>query len=548
MQTDLNKIHAADATDARITYSDLEVSNNPIATHQLVVGYDADGQQIHYYVPISDLIAKQSSFPEVVAAENYHNPTPFVRPPSSEDKILTPHDGKILTYGDDNLPPEVVSSPYDAPNTIAPTICGVGRRIVWVLVTLLLVITAVGGGLGGYFANRSKNEGASASAGSTETTEGSEPQSDLPPKDYEMSLSAVHWVDTGVSNYRVYFQPTYLNETRVLGSFWNSENKTWEVSPITDQDAAIRPNAPIAAVAGIPHTDSWRQFMVNNVYIPSAESTLIERQSPFRRRLGQWGDNDVTYHNVGIGKNSPIAAYWWQDFDLMYMILVIFYQKAGGNTLTMRSYAEAGPDVEDEKKHDWRNVTKSLSIQEGSPLAVAPRSAAPNIMMYMGTENGFLKQVPIDLETDEFGEEAVTNYKLPLNSPLCVSTEDNRNYYTESTLPACVRTNDPLTHLILFATEDHKDLKLLSWNCTSGFIDATSRIQNLLRPNRRYLGVATTSGSNLTFVDQRVYVLYDEGKAEPTLEEWKIPDSGKGGLPDQNGPWTLNAKLPIKPE
>ncbi|KAM7217964.1 hypothetical protein V8F06_006647 [Rhypophila decipiens] len=535
MHSNLAKAHAAEAIDASVTYSNLEVSNNPITTHQLIVGYDADGQQVHYYVPISDLINKQSSFPEVVAAENYHNPAPFVRPPSSDDKILTPHDGKILTHGDDNLPPEVASSPYDATNPIAPTICGVARRMFWVLVTLLVLIAA--------------NAGASASASSTETTDGSEPRSDLPPKDYEMSLSAVHWVDTGVRNYRLYFQPTYLNETRVLGSFWNSDNKTWEVSPITDQGAAINPNAPIAAVAGIPHTDSWRQFMVNNVYFPSAESTLIERQSPFKRRLGQWGDNDVTYHNVGIGKNSPIAAYWWQDFELMYMILVTFYQKAGGNTLMIRSYAEAGPDVEDEKKHDWRNVTKSLSIQEGSPLAVAPRSAEPSIMMYMATENGFLKQVPIDLETDEFGEEAVViNYKLAPHSPLCVSTEDNRNYYTESTMPACASTNDLLTHLILFATEDRKDLKLLSWNCTGGFSDATSRIQSLLRPNRRYLSVATTSGSNLTFVDQRVYVLYDEGKAEPVLEEWKIPDSGTGGLPNQHGPWTLNGKVPIKPE
>lgn len=135
-------------------------------------------------------------------------------------------------------------------------------------------------------------------------------------------------------------------------------------------------------------------------------------------------------------------------------------------------------------------------------------------------------------------------YKLAPHNPLCVATEDNRNLFTDSTLPSCFGT-DPLTHLILFADEDRQDLKLVSWNCSSGFVDATSRIKGLLKPKRTYLSLATTSASNLTFVDHRAYVLYDEGKG-PKLEEWKIPDSGgKGQTSGQGGNWNLMGEVPI---
>lgn len=137
------------------------------------------------------------------------------------------------------------------------------------------------------------------------------------------------------------------------------------------------------------------------------------------------------------------------------------------------------------------------------------------------------------------------NYKLPPHHPLCVSAEDNRNYFTDSTLPDCART-ESLTHLILFADEDRQSLKLVSWNCSSGFVDATGRIQGLLKPKRTYLSVATTSASNLTFVDQRAYVLYDEGNG-PIIEEWLIPDSGRPeSTSGQGGNWILGGGVPIE--
>lgn len=139
-----------------------------------------------------------------------------------------------------------------------------------------------------------------------------------------------------------------------------------------------------------------------------------------------------------------------------------------------------------------------------------------------------------------------TTYNLAPRTPICVTTEDNRNYFSDATLPECAQTNTGafITHLILFASEDRKNLTLVSWNCSSGFVDASNRIEKLVKPGRTYLDLTTTSASNLTFDDDRVYVLYDEGKG-PAVEEWKVPASGGKDKTGQNGDWTLGDNIPI---
>lgn len=152
-----------------------------------------------------------------------------------------------------------------------------------------------------------------------------------------------------------------------------------------------------------------------------------------------------------------------------------------------------------------------------------------------------------------------TAFDLPPGTPICITTEDNRNYFSEATLPECARTNRGafITHLILFASPDGRDLNLVSWNCSSGFLTQKSRISDLLKPGRTYLGLSATPQTNLTYVDQRVYVLYAEdgtasssGEDQPQLkmEEWQVPASGGGQVvPGQNGPLTLMGEVPMAP-
>lgn len=145
-------------------------------------------------------------------------------------------------------------------------------------------------------------------------------------------------------------------------------------------------------------------------------------------------------------------------------------------------------------------------------------------------------------------ENPETAFDLAPHTPICVTTEDNRNYYTDATLPECAQTNTGafITHLILFASFDRKNLTLVSWNCSNGFMVQQDRIEKLLRPNRTYLGLTTTSASNLTFTDDRVYVLFDEGNG-PEVEEWQIPPSGGSSIKGQNGAWTRLGSVSITP-
>lgn len=130
-------------------------------------------------------------------------------------------------------------------------------------------------------------------------------------------------------------------------------------------------------------------------------------------------------------------------------------------------------------------------------------------------------------------------------TPFCVTIEDNRNWYTDVTRPECTRTSTGtfITHLLLFASADRQSLSMVSWNCSSGFVAQDNRIEKLLKPNRTYLGLSTTSASNLTFFDQRVYVLFDEG-AGPQVEEWQVPASGGINVAEQNGPLKLRGSVP----
>lgn len=133
-----------------------------------------------------------------------------------------------------------------------------------------------------------------------------------------------------------------------------------------------------------------------------------------------------------------------------------------------------------------------------------------------------------------------------------MTTEDNRNYFTDTTLPECARTNRGafITHLILFASADGRDLNLVSWNCSSGFLVQKNRISDLLKPGRIYLGLSATAQTNLTYVDQRVYVLYAEGSGQPKIEEWQVPASGGASgrvAPGQNGPLKLLGETPMVP-
>lgn len=89
----------------------------------------------------------------------------------------------------------------------------------------------------------------------------------------------------------------------------------------------------------------------------------------------------------------------------------------------------------------------------------------------------------------------------------------------------------------MFATPDRSNLTLVSWNCSSGFLDQTSAIAPFLAQNRTYIGLANTLTS-LNSDDQRVYVLFDGGTG-PEIEEWQVPPGA------QHAQWKVLGSVPV---
>ena len=86
-------------------------------------------------------------------------------------------------------------------------------------------------------------------------------------------------------------------------------------------------------------------------------------------------------------------------------------------------------------------------------------------------------------------------------------------------MPECTRST-PLTNLIFFATADRSALVLSAWNCTAGFLDHSSEIEPLQKPNTTYLSLAATN--DRVSGDGDLYIMFDSGNG-PQVEEWAVP-------------------------
>ncbi|KAK3358233.1 hypothetical protein B0T25DRAFT_541205 [Lasiosphaeria hispida] len=519
---------AAHRDSAHAPYSNLEVVQSP----------DSDLNHGHGV----EIYPAQHAEKKAQMIESDPTAAPFARPSSREEKIFNPYSSAPEVVIEEQRP-HATSERQDAYLPPPPrTICGIRPRIFWIIVgisAVIIIAAAVGGGVGASLSNRAKQDPAS----STNPPDSSSPTNSTRPVNRDVSISALRWADAAdVSQYRLFFhQSTNTTPAPILESAWSSDSRKWTVLPVTDANVdSVKVGTPMAASAGIPHTNTSFE-VVKNVYFLQTVGTLMERQSPYKERARVWGyDNFSGLYTASLA--SSIFSYWYQNFDTHFQVLANFFQELGANSLSVARYVENGTTGE-----PWEITRQSIAIQDGSSIAAAPVGSRRDLRLYLGGSDGTMKQYPYNVEKNTLGNAANTAFELPPHTPLCVSTEDNRNWFTEETLPECARTNTGafITHLILFASPDRQSLTLVSWNCSSGFLVQQDRISKLLKPDRTYLGLTTTSASNLTFVDQRVYVLFDGGTG-PQVEEWQIPTSGGAVKTGQNGPWKLLGNVPIE--
>ncbi|RWA12667.1 hypothetical protein EKO27_g2435 [Xylaria grammica] len=300
-----------------------------------------------------------------------------------------------------------------------------------------------------------------------------------------------------------------------------------QIPQITQEGTDIKLGTPIAAAVGPPYDNdtlsvtkrltltqsSGGPSYPKRVYFVGQTGSIYERESPHKKQDSVWGNGQLS-GKYTASNDSSIVSFWYRNSSPKAQILAVLFQDLGKNSLSIASYRSNKTVAT-----HWQSTEQSLQTQDGSALAMAP----------IGDRR--------DLRFSSLSDPISTRFDIPPGAPLSVSTQDNRDYFADITLPDCAKHGQPLTHLIIFPTLDKKSLSLVSWNCSSGFLDQTTRLGPLLQANRTYLGLANTMTA-LDPEDQRVYVVFDAGDG-PEIEEWQVPPGA------QNAEWKVLGTIPV---
>ena len=183
---------------------------------------------------------------------------------SGEEKITIYDDGKIIDFTDGGkhlaATPASMSQPIHESITPTPKIIGLQRKTFIRLLFVLLVIilgSAIGGGVGGSRAVRQKNKAESLSQPAPSTIQttisANIPLPTQAGRYTNTGLAALQWTDLNRTLHkRVYYQDA-MNKLRE--SAWDNSTTPrtpWRVNTISN---AVKPGTPLAAAAGYPHAD-----------------------------------------------------------------------------------------------------------------------------------------------------------------------------------------------------------------------------------------------------------------------------------------------------
>lgn len=145
-------------------------------------------------------------------------------------------------------------------------ICGLSHRTALIItaVALVIVIGAVGGGVGVMMATR---RGRTAQGQTSAPSPTPSPKIKSSPVLQNSSLAALQWTDsvgsTVVDHYHVYYQ---LTDGTIAESAWDSDTATWTVSRITDPSTDVALGTPLSAAAGYPHVNTSLGIVRPSVY------------------------------------------------------------------------------------------------------------------------------------------------------------------------------------------------------------------------------------------------------------------------------------------
>jgi hypothetical protein len=248
------------------------------------------------------------------------------------------------------------------PNEKVPerSICGVKRRTFFIIlaVAAVIIIGAIAGGVAGAFARKNVSSGSSQTDTSTNVH-----IMDI------SSLSATNWTDpSGFKHKIVFFQDPYNS---MLAQRWDSQNKTWESTNITQVMAAsttpldVAPGTSIASASlewsGAYGTHLW--FLDSNHII---RSTYNLKDSPELWQNNTMNAQIVTY------PGSKIAATWQRCAKTDCVgSWVVAYQRPGDGQVETANQT---------------NYNVATDVVDGN--AVAGNTSLAIIPQYMGKQEG----------------------------------------------------------------------------------------------------------------------------------------------------------------
>lgn len=191
----------------------------------------------------------------------------------SEGKLVSHYDEKITRYND--VGKQVITAPQiDTPQqpfkrgevrALLGSKRNTRKRLIG-LALVVIVVTVIGGSVGGTRAIHKSADADDQNPGgpSTDVTSDPSPTTPLPFKN--TGLAAMQWTDlNGTLHRRLYYQDF---SARIRESSWDNSsafNAQWDIHTIGD---AVKSETPIAAVAGYPHANHTYS-LVSSVRRPS---------------------------------------------------------------------------------------------------------------------------------------------------------------------------------------------------------------------------------------------------------------------------------------
>ncbi|KAK3723043.1 hypothetical protein LTR37_002189 [Vermiconidia calcicola] len=452
-----------------------------------------------------------------------------IRELQDDGKIHYPKDNFPIRRSDEEkIPQDATVEVVDLDRDLPPLpdestrICGLRPSIFRFAVGLavsVVIAALVGGTVGGMLSRQHQNNTGTSVSTSTNVT-----HIKSSPILQDSKMTSLYYVDKhNITHYRVYFQ----NKTGILQeSAWNSSTTGWTVTDISDSSVDVQMGTPLACADGYPHAMK-NYTMVKNVYYSGTSGVLYERQAPINETgPAAWAENNFSGLYTAAS-DSSLAAYWVQDFENVNQTLNVMWQQPNAhNGLTLGQYTS-----DPNNSYPWVFTNLNYSIPAGSTFSLSHYGVENYLRVYSASMQNKVQQSVYYAANHTLTETQVTDFELPPGAPITALTQDNTPLFpTWADRPQCSWFLPP-TQLFLFGSADKSTVNAVTWNCSTGFVDITPSLQNVLKPKRDYLALSSHN-------DGKVYVMFDAGDG-PQIEQWTVPQFS-GQMWEHVSPVTIN--------